>query len=155
MGKRGHGIKRKSSYGVTLVAQGSGIIKRTQKSPFDPDDIEYAVREIKAERLSGVTPQFLIGWEGLSDKADTWEPIEHLLGHEDDICAFRAKRKENATAEEGEATARKKQRLSDSERNSAESDGFEESTGGKRRSSCWKYYKVQKDENGKVTHVKC
>ncbi|KAK3276322.1 hypothetical protein CYMTET_15592 [Cymbomonas tetramitiformis] len=134
MGKRGKGTKRESSHGITLVAQGQGHIKRTQQSPFDPagsDDTTYYVREIKAERLSGATPQFLIGWEGFSDKVDTWEPVEHLLGHEDDIRAFRARRKEEAAKEEAETLARKKQRLDDNERIVEESNGFEQSTGGK------------------------
>ncbi|KAK3257749.1 hypothetical protein CYMTET_33176 [Cymbomonas tetramitiformis] len=48
MGKRGKGTKRKSSHGITLVAQGQGHIKRTLQSPFDPagsDDTTYYVRE--------------------------------------------------------------------------------------------------------------
>ncbi|KAK3246174.1 hypothetical protein CYMTET_44280 [Cymbomonas tetramitiformis] len=158
MGRRGRGTKRKSSHGVTLVAQGKGIIKRTQLSPFDAagsDDVEYVVRAIKAERLSGGTPQWLIGWEGLSDKEDTWEPIEHLAGHEQDIAAFRERRKSEATAEEAEASAKKKQRQEDKNKNVEESDGFEDASGGRRTSSCWKHYKVQKNEDGKIVHVKC
>ncbi|KAK3283305.1 hypothetical protein CYMTET_8991 [Cymbomonas tetramitiformis] len=37
----------------------------------------------------------------------------------------------------------------------AEFDGFEEAFGGKRRSACWKHYKVQKDDTGKIVNVKC
>ncbi|KAK3270098.1 hypothetical protein CYMTET_21491 [Cymbomonas tetramitiformis] len=105
--------------------------------------------------ISGGTPQWLIGWEGLSDKEDTWEPIEHLAGHEQDIAAFRERRKSEATAEEAEASAKKKQRQEDKNKNVEESDGFEDASGGRRTSSCWKHYKVQKNEDGKIVHVKC
>ncbi|KAK3244783.1 hypothetical protein CYMTET_45618 [Cymbomonas tetramitiformis] len=134
MGRRGRGTKRKSSHGVTLVAQGKGIIKRTQLSPFyaaGSDDVEYVVRAIKVERLSGGTPQWLIGWESLSDKEDTWEPIEHLAGHEQDIAAFRERRKSEATAEEAEASAKKNI--------------------GKKT----KIRMLKKNEDGKIAHVKC
>ncbi|KAK3260169.1 hypothetical protein CYMTET_30859 [Cymbomonas tetramitiformis] len=112
--KRGRGPKaNRASSGVRLVAQGAGIVKRTQQSPFDPagsDEVDYHVREIKAERLNGAIPQWLIGWEGLSDKEDTWEPIEHLVGHEQDISAFRERRKLESAKEEVEAAAKKKAR---------------------------------------------
>ncbi|KAK3252854.1 hypothetical protein CYMTET_37873 [Cymbomonas tetramitiformis] len=50
------------------------------------------------------------GWEGLSDKEDTWEPIEHLVGHEQDISAFRERRKLESAKEEAKAAAKKKAR---------------------------------------------
>ncbi|KAK3254091.1 hypothetical protein CYMTET_36682 [Cymbomonas tetramitiformis] len=158
MGKRGRGSKRQSSFGVTLVAQGKGAIKRTQLSPFDAagsDDREYFVRDIKAERLSNGVPQWLIGWKGFSNKDDTWEPIEHLAGHEQDISAFRNRRKDEVAAEEKEASAKKKRRQEEKDQSRIEFDGFEEAFGGKRRSACWKHYKVQKDDTGKIVNVKC
>ncbi|KAK3233943.1 hypothetical protein CYMTET_55785 [Cymbomonas tetramitiformis] len=130
MTKCGRGTKRKSSYGVTLAAQGRGPMKRTQQSPFDP-----------------------AGSDGT--EADTWEPIEHLVGHEQDLGAFRQRRKEEAENAEASAEAQKKQRLEEKERTLQELDGFEEASGGKRRAACWKHYNIPKDESGKVTHVKC
>ncbi|KAK3235287.1 hypothetical protein CYMTET_54498 [Cymbomonas tetramitiformis] len=176
MGKRGRGTKRQSSFGVTLVAQGKGAIKRTQLSPFDAagsDEREYFVRDIKAQRLSNGVPQWLIGWEGFSNKDDTWEPIEHLAGHEQDISAFRNRRKDEVAAEEKEASAKKKRRQEEKDQSRighplrfpiiivflvfgiSKFDGFEEAFGGKRRSACWKHYKVQKDDTGKIVNVRC
>ncbi|KAK3265714.1 hypothetical protein CYMTET_25628 [Cymbomonas tetramitiformis] len=159
MGKRGRGSKRQSSFCVTLVAQGKGAIKRTQLSPFDAagsDDREYFVRDIKAERLSNGVPQWLIGWEGVFNKDDTWDPIEHLAGHEQDIfSAFRNRRKDEVAAEEKEASAKKKRRQEEKDQSRIEFDEFEEAFGGKRRSACWKHYKVQKDDTGKIVNVKC
>ncbi|KAK3245175.1 hypothetical protein CYMTET_45239 [Cymbomonas tetramitiformis] len=37
----------------------------------------------------------------------------------------------------------------------ADNDGFEEADGGRRRAACWKLFRLQKDENGKVIFVKC
>ncbi|KAK3273647.1 hypothetical protein CYMTET_18125 [Cymbomonas tetramitiformis] len=158
MAKRGRGTKRRSSFGVTLVSQGKGAIKRTQLSPFDAagsDEVEYFVRAIKAERISRGVPQWLIGWEGYSDKEDTWEPIGHLAGHEQEIGAFRKRRSDEAAADEEEASAKKKRRQEEKEQTISDCDGYEEASGGKRRSTCWKHYKVQKDENGKIANVKC
>ena len=118
MGKRGRGPKRQSASGVILRAQGTGHVKRTQQSPFDPagsDEVDYVVRIIKAERLSGVTPQWLIGWEGYSDAADTWEPIDNLVGHEQEIAAFRESRKEKAAEESAASAAKKRKRKEEAE----------------------------------------
>ncbi|KAK3267269.1 La ribonucleoprotein [Cymbomonas tetramitiformis] len=159
MGKRGRGSKRQSASGVTLRAQGTGPIKRTQQSPFDPagsDEVEYVVDTIKAERLSGCIPQWLIGWKGYSDAADTWEPIDNLVGHEQAIKAFRERRKEEAEEESASFAAKKKKRKEEAEKSKQDDDGFEDAFGGKRRSACWKHFTIQKDpETGKITSVKC
>ncbi|KAK3246361.1 hypothetical protein CYMTET_44098 [Cymbomonas tetramitiformis] len=120
MGKRGRASrsKRASSTGVTLVAQGKGKVKRTQQSPFDPagsDNTEYFVREVKAERVKGFTTQWLIGWEGFSDREDTWEPIEHLAGYETEIRVFRERKKEEAAKAESDAAAEKQKKADEKE----------------------------------------
>ena len=88
------GAKRRktSVFTPSLRAQGKGPVKRTQRTAFDPhgsDDTTYAVREIKAEGQRCGKPAWLIGWEGFDDSADSWEPIENLAGHEQDIASFR------------------------------------------------------------------
>ncbi|KAK3286867.1 hypothetical protein CYMTET_5583 [Cymbomonas tetramitiformis] len=114
MGKRGRGaVRSKASSGVTLLAQGKGRVKRTQLSPFDPagsDDNVYVVREIKAERLKGCAPQWLIGWQGYTDREDTWEPIENLAGYEVEIREFRERKKQEISEVEAEEIERKKQK---------------------------------------------
>ncbi|KAK3241847.1 hypothetical protein CYMTET_48412 [Cymbomonas tetramitiformis] len=158
-GKRGRGPKRASSSGVTLKAQGKGLVKRTQQPPFDPagsDSVDYVVSEIKAERLRGAISEWLIGLEGFSDKEDTWEPIDHLVGHEHDIAVFRERRKLEAAKEEAEAAKKKSERQAEIDLAAEDADGFEESSGGKRRSPCWKYFKILRDDNnGKIAFVKC
>ncbi|KAK3284979.1 hypothetical protein CYMTET_7398 [Cymbomonas tetramitiformis] len=136
------------------------VLKSRYKiKPFDAagsDNTFYSVREIKAERVRGNTTQWLIGWEGFTDKDDTWEPIEHLAGHERDIRAFREQQKEKNGKCMAEEAARKKQRKEDNDRSVAESDGFEDAFGGKRRSPVWQHYRIQKDEqSGKILLVKC
>ena len=113
MGKRGRGPQPTK---VKLVAQGKGTIKRTQQTPFDPagsDEIEYRVREIKAERVArGGTAQWLIGWENFEDsKHDTWEPVENLAGHETTISDFRKRSREEKEEREAAANTRRQERL--------------------------------------------
>ncbi|KAK3252405.1 hypothetical protein CYMTET_38293 [Cymbomonas tetramitiformis] len=115
MGKRGRGHARAkaSSSGVMLVAQWKGLVKRTQQTPFDhagSNETEYAVREIKAERVRGTTAQWLIGWIGFSDKEDKWEPIEHLAGYEAEIREFRDRKREEVEKVDEEAAAKKRKR---------------------------------------------
>ncbi|KAK3270756.1 hypothetical protein CYMTET_20864 [Cymbomonas tetramitiformis] len=146
MGKRGRASrsKRASSTGVTLVAQGKGKVKRTQQSPFDPagsDNTEYFVREVKAERVKGFTTQWLIGWEGFSDREDTWEPIEHLAGYETEIRVFRERKKEEAAKAESDAAAEKQKKADEKEAVVVD---------------VWKYFKVHKnEESGKVDWIRC
>ncbi|KAK3280810.1 hypothetical protein CYMTET_11363 [Cymbomonas tetramitiformis] len=114
---RGKGPKRRKTStssgnagGVTLLAQGKGTTKRTQKNPFDRhgnDEVEYFVREIKAGATRKGKPVWLIGWQGYGDDADTWEPIENLAGLEQDIKAFREAHEEK---EKEIAEARKNKR---------------------------------------------
>eukprot|EP00854_Cymbomonas_tetramitiformis_P026457 gene26457-biopygen27397 len=160
MGKRGRGHARAkaSSSGVMLVAQGKGLVKRTQQTPFDPaggDETEYAVREIKAERVKGTTAQWLVGWTGFSDKEDTWEPIEHLAGYEAELREFRDRKREEVEKADGEAAAKKRKREEEEAARILEDDGFEDSLGGKRRSPVWRHFRIQKDEQGKVVFVRC
>ena len=112
MGKRGRGTRGHSSEKkITLLAQGKGSVKRTQINPYDAagsDEIEYSVREIKAERVRGTTTQLLIGWDGFTYRDDTWEPIAHLAGYEGEIRAFRPKQKEENAELEAENIAKKK-----------------------------------------------
>ncbi|KAK3257097.1 hypothetical protein CYMTET_33804 [Cymbomonas tetramitiformis] len=108
-----------SSYGTTLLAQGKGLVKRTQQNPFDPagsDDFDYLLHEILAERLSGAIPQWPIRWEGLSEHADTWGPIENLAGLEQDISNFRQRRKDEAAAEEAVDKENKRRRQEEKEK---------------------------------------
>lgn len=98
-----------------LRAQGKGLVKRTQKSPFDPhgsDDVTYQVREIKAEGTRFGKPSWLIGWEGYGDAADSWEPIENLAGHEQDIAQFREKALVLTAEAEKRASQAKKRKAS-------------------------------------------
>ncbi|KAK3274136.1 hypothetical protein CYMTET_17669 [Cymbomonas tetramitiformis] len=65
-GKRGRKANSQTPARATLIAQGKGLVKRTQINPFDAassDNTFYSVREIKAERVRGNTTQWLIGWE--------------------------------------------------------------------------------------------
>ncbi|KAK3252474.1 hypothetical protein CYMTET_38226 [Cymbomonas tetramitiformis] len=114
---RGVGPKRRkpSDTDVVLVAQGKGPVKRTQKNPYDftgSDNVTFKVREIKAEATQKGKPVWLIGWEGYDDKADTWEPIEHLAGYEQDIAAFRKSQEEEAAlaAKNPQTTKQKRKR---------------------------------------------
>ncbi|KAK3234263.1 hypothetical protein CYMTET_55482 [Cymbomonas tetramitiformis] len=86
-----HGTRSSSPF-TALRAQGAGPVKRTQQIPFDPagqDGTDYTVREIKAGRLKYGVSEWLVGWEGLEDINDMWEPVEHLAGCEGQIKAFR------------------------------------------------------------------
>ncbi len=113
---RGKGPKRRkttsSSESPQRLAQGAGSTKRTQNNPFDPhgnNEIFFQVRAIKAERKAAGKPQWLIGWEGFGDSADTWEPIEHLAGYEQEIAAFRAaQEKENHEVDAANARRKRK-----------------------------------------------
>ncbi|KAK3283032.1 hypothetical protein CYMTET_9255 [Cymbomonas tetramitiformis] len=160
MGKRGRGaVRSKASSGVTLLAQGKGRVKRTQLSPFDPagsDDNVYVVREIKAERLKGCAPQWLIGWQGYTDREDTWEPIENLAGYEVEIREFRERKKQEISEVEAEEIERKKQKREQEAAEAITDDGFEDGYGGKRRSAVWKYFQIQIDEaTKKIIYVRC
>ncbi|KAK3246768.1 hypothetical protein CYMTET_43707 [Cymbomonas tetramitiformis] len=180
MGKRGRGPARakarSSSSGVTLVAQGKGLVKRTQQNPFDPagsDETDYAVRVIKAERVKGDAAQWLVGWEGFSDKEDTWEPIEHLAGYEAEIREFRERKKVEASKARELRARRQLVKGKGSRKRSYEvkvlidvflccggfsfflDDGFGDAQGGKRRSAVWKHFRIQKNETGKVANVRC
>ena len=113
MGKRGRG-KRPNK--VVLVSQGKGEVKRTQQTPFDPagsNDVEYIVREIKAERVAkGGAAQWLIGWENFPDpKHDTWEPVENLAGHETTISDFRIRAQEEQEVREAAAAEKRKYKV--------------------------------------------
>ncbi|KAK3233617.1 hypothetical protein CYMTET_56095 [Cymbomonas tetramitiformis] len=122
-GKRGRKANSQTPARVTLIAQGKGLVKRTQINPFDAagsDNTFYSVREIKAEPVRGNTTQWLIGWEGFTDRDDTWEPIEHLARHEGDIRAFREQQKEKHEKCMAEEAARKKQRKEDNDRSVAD-----------------------------------
>ncbi|KAK3236235.1 hypothetical protein CYMTET_53612 [Cymbomonas tetramitiformis] len=156
-GKRGRGPKRASSSGITLKAQGKGLVKRTPQSPFDPaasDSVDYVVSEIKAERLAAHA--FPPGG-GSSSHRNVWAySPDHLVGHEHDIAAFRERRKLEAAKEEAEAAKKKSERQAEIDLAAEDADGFEESSGGKRRSPCWKYFKILRDDNnGKIAFVKC
>ncbi|KAK3240887.1 hypothetical protein CYMTET_49305 [Cymbomonas tetramitiformis] len=81
--KRGRSV----SGPVKLLAQGKGLIKRTQKRPFDNagnDDYEYGVDKIVDERTSYGTQQYRISWfvddgNPLGDEHDTFEPVAICL----------------------------------------------------------------------------
>ncbi|KAK3286044.1 La ribonucleoprotein [Cymbomonas tetramitiformis] len=154
MGRRGRGAKQRKTAGSSEVrAQGTGPVKRTQRNPFDPhgsDEFTYSVREIKAEGQRFGKPAWLIGWEGFDDSADTWEPIENLAGHEQDIAAFR--QKEEARLAELAATNSQKRKATNQEPeqtrddgDSNEEDGWVEGLGGRRKAECWRFFKVRLD----------
>ena len=120
---RGKGAKRRktSDADVVLLAQGQGPVKRTQKNPYDltgSDDTVFSVREIKAEAVRKGKPVWLIGWEGFTDNEDTWEPIENLAGHEQEIAAFRKDKEERSRVDAQNNRANKK-RKTPSEQQSA------------------------------------
>ncbi|KAK3283897.1 hypothetical protein CYMTET_8424 [Cymbomonas tetramitiformis] len=107
------GKRRKTSStssSVPIRAQGKGLVKSTPRNAFDPhgsDDNTYTVRETKVEGRRFGKTSWLIGWEGYDGFADSWEPIENLAGHKQDITAFR-KREEVRIAEATEATKKRK-----------------------------------------------
>ncbi|KAK3276651.1 hypothetical protein CYMTET_15294 [Cymbomonas tetramitiformis] len=99
MGKRGKGTKRKSSHGITLVAQGQGHIKRTQQSPFDPagsDDTTYYVRESdKGRTFERCNPNSDSEEDELEDGPQQPDQFEELRAYREmpdekadvDVCA--------------------------------------------------------------------
>ncbi|KAK3249792.1 La ribonucleoprotein [Cymbomonas tetramitiformis] len=162
---RGKGPKRrKTDSEVVLLAQGKGAVKRTQKNPFDchgSDDVFFTVREIKAEAYSKGKPVWLIGWEGYGDDADTWEPIENLAGHEQEIHAFRKAREEKSSTEQAQHTKKRKP-VEDAEASEKDANPdvdivaeWVEGKTAKRKAACWQFYKVKLDheQNDKVVAV--
>ncbi|KAK3288210.1 hypothetical protein CYMTET_4303 [Cymbomonas tetramitiformis] len=100
--------------------------------------------------------QWLIGWENFPDpKHDTWEPIEHLAGHEGEISGFR-KRTSEKQAQLEIADAERRRESARTREDSLPDDGFVEAAGGKRRSPVWEHYKVTiDDESGNILYTKC
>eukprot|EP00854_Cymbomonas_tetramitiformis_P017156 gene17156-20403_t len=157
---RGGGPKRRRTSSIVLVAQGAGLLKRTQKHPYDKagsNDTEYSIREIKNHRESYGVIQYLISWEGFTDADDTWEPAEHLTGEEHTIQAYRdAQAAKDAAAEAENATAREARRQRREEANPEASDLVDANQGkSKRRSPIWQFFWVVMDEGDKVTHTVC
>ncbi|KAK3289128.1 hypothetical protein CYMTET_3433 [Cymbomonas tetramitiformis] len=146
--------KRKAPTGVTLVAQGQGPVKRTQLHPYDchgSDEKTYEVEEILAERtVQGGKPHWLISWVGLSEKANTWEPIENLAGHEQDIASFRSKREE----ENHERAVKKKKQSENVEVIDDDAPKWVEGKSGKRKSAVWQLFQVELAD-GKVLRTRC
>ncbi|KAK3257892.1 hypothetical protein CYMTET_33037 [Cymbomonas tetramitiformis] len=109
------------------------------------------------------------GWEGYGNDADTWEPIEHLAGHAQEIAAFR-KAQEEKNAELAKASSAHRKRKSGASRVSTENseqdacaadddsgDSWKEGKGGKRKAACWDFYKVKLEPGStdKVVAVCC
>eukprot|EP00854_Cymbomonas_tetramitiformis_P002080 gene2080-biopygen1978 len=162
MGKRGSGNKRRkaaSSADITLVPQGGGSIKRTPRNPFDPigsDDTDFRVREIRAERTAGTKLRWLISWEGFDDSADTWEPIENLVGCEQALTLFRQQRDESTTAASERAKKRKAERAAEVDLTADEDAEWKDGAKSKRKAACRQHfmYKVSED-NEKIVVVYC
>ncbi|KAK3272619.1 La ribonucleoprotein [Cymbomonas tetramitiformis] len=151
-----------------LRAQGAGPVKRTQRTPFDPhgsDEFTYTIREIKAEGQRFGKPAWLIGWEGFDDTADTWEPIENLAGHEQDIAAFYRKREEARLVELAANEARKKRKAPEENPQSSDNEQGQESgtcLGGKpwgkkesRVLAILQYFRLDPDNNDKILELVC
>jgi len=139
--------RRKANHtDVVLVAQGKGLVKRTQNHPYDSagsDDVEYQVREIKAHRKCYGVDQYLVGWEGLATQHDTWEPVENLPGSEDAITAFCKEQAEKAAESEAREAGNKRKRLSTA-RSAPNADGDErdDAPGMKRRKTPLHYLRA-------------
>ena len=152
-------------------AQGTGPTKRTPKGDYDGaagKDI-YLVEDILAESRSLGAPQFLLRWQGLTERDDTWEPLENLAGMEEHIAMFRQKQREKNEEAIRVAEEARRARL----QNNAASCRSGDSAGGstetnvapaaehgqaqqrKKRSKVWKYFNEVLDEEGKITAVQC
>ncbi|KAK3270147.1 hypothetical protein CYMTET_21444 [Cymbomonas tetramitiformis] len=111
---RGKGAKAKKPVtSKRLPPIGKGPIKRTPQHEFDHQDNTdniYDVESILAERSVNIGgrgfEEWLIRWKGYSQAHDTWEPIEHLAGLEDDIAKFRNARAELETLKLGKRKRR-------------------------------------------------
>jgi hypothetical protein len=101
---------------VAPAARGTGPIKRTPTSHFDPlinsAETLFEVEAIVGEGVSkkkGEEPGiiFLVKWRNYNASHNSWEPLLGLAGLEDMIEVYREKRKkENAAAIEAEETRR-------------------------------------------------
>ena len=94
---------------VRMPAQGTGGIKRTPQSAFDPakDKDVYEVEKIMGTRKmkdkhGNMINQFLVKWKGFAAKQNTWEPLAHLAGVEDMVAEFYSWQKQQSAEAEAE-----------------------------------------------------
>eukprot|EP00854_Cymbomonas_tetramitiformis_P030587 gene30587-biopygen31907 len=84
------------------------------------------------------------------DRANTWEPIENLAGHEQDIASFRSKREE----ENHERAVKKKKQSENVEVIDDDAPKWVEGKSGKRKSAVWQLFQVELAD-GKVLRTRC
>ncbi|KAK3260039.1 hypothetical protein CYMTET_30989, partial [Cymbomonas tetramitiformis] len=96
-------------------------------------------------------------WEGLTEEADTWEPIENLVGCESLIAAFRAARKVAEASNVSARAKRKAEKPAEQEGKADEDSQWKDGAKTKRKAACWKYYMCRYSETQpeKIEDVYC
>ncbi|KAL1511601.1 hypothetical protein AB1Y20_006395 [Prymnesium parvum] len=89
--------KRKTAppQNVIQKPQGQTGKQRTPIGAFDPaagKDI-YEPEMICGQRMEKGVTKFLVKWVGYAERANAWEPIEHLASCEDLIVEFKERKK--------------------------------------------------------------
>lgn len=91
--------KRKASGGAAkpVAAKRAGPQLSAIEAALHPEKT-YTVEKLLASRLAGGKKEYLVRWEGYTEKHDSWEPMENLSNLVNEMAAFDLA-KENANQE--------------------------------------------------------
>ena len=79
--------KRKAPAAAAKPTKKAGPALSALEASLQPNKT-YNVEKLLASRLSGGKKEYLVRWEGYSDKHDTWEPITNLSNLVAEMAAF-------------------------------------------------------------------